>query len=239
MGFFIFLVCFIILGITIFGGYFLDWNWTGFSISQPTPEGVSNKKLLWDWLDLLFVPFAVVIGAWYLQRSQRNTEKLIEEEHEQRATFENYLEWMTSVILDGKILDASNSAIVSELARIRTLTALRSLDGGRKADVLQFLRDAGLIEKDNSILSLNSADFRYALLDSAILSDVKVHAANFQGASFKDANLARSDFTGCDFSHANFEDAEVIAVNFFQASLKEAKISQNQVESSCTHQTRF
>jgi len=62
---------------------------------------------------------------------------------------------------------------VRAVARSRTLTLLRRLDGERKGHVVQFLYESGLITKDRTSVNLAGANLEGAYLTSAILSGAK------------------------------------------------------------------
>lgn len=64
-------------------------EWTGFgAYTNPKGEYV-RAKTLWDWMDLLIVPIALAIGAWFLNKSEKNRELIVER---QRAELEREIE---------------------------------------------------------------------------------------------------------------------------------------------------
>src|SRR5215208_5291409 len=67
------------LGILVYLGYGLGW--TGFGQSS-TKEGVQPAKTLWEWLGLLFVPTMLALGAFLLNRLQKQHEYRIQEAQE-------------------------------------------------------------------------------------------------------------------------------------------------------------
>jgi hypothetical protein len=88
------------------------------------------------------------------------------------------------------------------LARAWTLTVLPTLDGNRKRRVLQFLYEAGLIDKERPIVGLRGADLRGADLRGAFLSD-----ANLRGAFLSGAFLSGADLRGADLREAELNGA--------------------------------
>jgi hypothetical protein len=118
------------------------WKWSGFS-----------KKTLWDWLLLLGVlaiPLVLALGTlWFnaqqrqmsdalmknqhdtalaMSQQQRDTALAIAEDQQREATLNTYLDRMSELLLNQHLHDPR----VRELARARTVTALRSLDPFRE-----------------------------------------------------------------------------------------------------------
>jgi len=152
-------------------GVFPEPDWTGFGTPKLTADqqAIPQFKTLWDWLDLLLVPLVLAIGGFFLNRSEnRYALKLqerreaearkieeqriqeahnLEEQRAQEAGLNAYLDQMTQLLLDNnnKLRASKAGDEVRSVARARTLTVLRVLDGARKATVLQFLYEAKLI----------------------------------------------------------------------------------------------
>jgi uncharacterized protein YjbI with pentapeptide repeats len=89
-----------------------------------------------------------------------------------------------------RICAAQQKKMKQKIARARTLTVLRGLDSSRKASVIQFLHEAGLIDKDRCIINLKGADLRGADLSNADLSSATLDNANLSGANFERAELS-------------------------------------------------
>ena len=101
-------------------------------------------KTLWDWMDLLIIPIFLAGGAFFLNRSERNTEREIATDRQQEAALQLYLDRMADLLLKEKLQTAENKE-VHDVATIRTLTVLRGLDSKRRGMVLRFLHEANLI----------------------------------------------------------------------------------------------
>ena len=69
---------------------------------------------------------------------------------------------MLELLLNKNLLSSPTGSDVREVARARTLTALRRVGGRRKRDILQFLHEAGLISRSNPVVDLRGADLREA-----------------------------------------------------------------------------
>jgi hypothetical protein len=119
-------------------------------------EEVQPAKTLWDWLQLLIVP-AILVGVTFVwtasqtrsdnKREDRRiaADRAAAEEARRDATLQGYLGEMSGLMLDKKLLTSTAGSAVSTVASTVTLTTLRRLDGERKAAVVRFLYEAGLL----------------------------------------------------------------------------------------------
>ena len=205
-------------------------NWTGFgSYTKPHKDYVRGKTL-WDWLQLLIIPLILTGGIWWLNKRQEQSKidlNLKQEESKQKLesnnrkqnTLENYFDKMSELILkDGSLKNNENAQTI---ARARTLLVMRELDGNRKAQALQFLRDSKLIRKPPTI------DLQFVVLDGvnferARLDDCQIKNAYFKKATFHEASLEDSNVEGCDFTDSKFTKAVLKNTIFNNAILKGA-----------------
>jgi len=141
--------------VLIYAGYWVSW--TGFS-GYGNPKGEwQREKTLWDWMDLLFVPLVVALGAavftWLTNKREREAEgnhvKAAADAEEQRAktdrgialdrsretALQTYLDRMTELIKEG-LRESKEDDAKRSIARARTLTVLRQLDRERKGLLL-------------------------------------------------------------------------------------------------------
>ena len=141
------------------------WVWTGFVAEHGngTPSAQQPAaKSLWDWLQLLIVPFVLALAAFALNAAQDRRESTRDEERASREraaaddraredSLRGYFQQISDLITDHRLGShgpqslTSRSPDVEGLARTLTLTVLRRLDGERKGLVLQFLAEAKLI----------------------------------------------------------------------------------------------
>jgi uncharacterized protein YjbI with pentapeptide repeats len=162
-------------------------------------------KTFWDVLQLLGVlaiPVVVVIASsiFSIQLNQTNL-RTIKQQHQtdiqiasdqQRETaLQNYLESISGLLLNNKLLQSKPGDTVREVARVQTLTTLRGLDPTRKAILLHFLYEANLIGSTlftneskppkviPAIVSMSGADLHYAHLSGADLSGADLYYATF------------------------------------------------------------
>lgn len=236
------------------GGYWLKWNWTGFPM-----------KTEWDWLNLLGVfaiPVVAGLGvAWYTAKQtqaseaaaeqQRKTElEVAEQRHKteleiasdnQRETvLQVYIDKMSELLLVNNLRQSKESDEVRNIARVRTLSVLVRLDPIRKASVLQFLGESGLIDSGNRILDLSEADLSNTDLSHTTLFRLiweegseepdsigfDLSKTNLHGANLREANLASTCFVHTNLSNANLSYAFIDDENnFFGADLSNANLN--------------
>src|SRR3712207_72993 len=116
------------------------------------------------------------------------------------------------------------------VARARTLTVLPRLGGDRKARVVQFLYESGLITKDKVIVDLlKGADLHGANLGEAQLSYANLSRANLSEAQLRaglhQANLSEADLSGADLSYATLTYADLGDAKLSKANLRGAGLS--------------
>jgi uncharacterized protein YjbI with pentapeptide repeats len=198
--------------------------------------GFETKTLL-DWMQLLLVPLLLAGGVFFLNRSEKETERQraedraklereIATDRQQEAALQSYLDRMADLLLNEKLRTSENEEI-RNVARTRTLTVLRGLDPTRKGIVLRFLREADLISKP--IINLRGADLSGANLRGADLESVTFLLTNLQGADLRGANLEnvdlrRANLQDADLRDTNLERAAISSANLQNANLQKAFI---------------
>src|SRR5260221_4642151 len=179
------------LGIlTFLDGYYLNWRLTGF-----------GSKTLWDWLGLSIVPTIICFGAFLFNRSENN-----------ETALQGYLDQMSVLLLDkdNKLDDPKEGNRARAVAQARTSTILRRLDGNRKAEVLLFLQEAKLINKDSAVIDLRNSN-----LTGLILNDATLRDANLEEVDLRHAELRNSDLRG-----AKIAKARLIGAYLYNADLR-------------------
>src|SRR5215216_242204 len=192
-------ICFLVLAIAVFVylGYHFRWRWTGFP-----------QKRLFDWIQILIIPVAVAIGTFVLNRAakrrddeaqqeQRESEEAIETARAEEASLQAYLDYISRLLTDPDrpLRRTHMGDNLSVVARAQTLTVLGRLeDEARKRRVLQFLQEAGLIDRTYPVVNLQGAnlqeaDLLGAYLQGADLREAVLLAAHLQGAVLGGANL--------------------------------------------------
>ena len=222
-------------------------NGTGFNgytkvttthIISGTNAGTTNRteeyqpgKALWDWMQLLFIPVVLAVaGFWFNHRENKAANKrymddqAIAHDNQRAAALEAYIDKMSELLLDKEnpLRQSKPEDEERKIARVRTLTVLPRLDGGRKRNVIHFLVESGLIGKGESYLiergaDLSKADLSQFKLSGVELSGANLSEANLTGAELSGANLSGANLSGADLSYANLKGAKVTDKQLAQA----------------------
>jgi uncharacterized protein YjbI with pentapeptide repeats len=214
-----------------------------------------HGKTLWDWLDLLIVPVALALGAWWINRvSEKNEQKRANRENEiereiaadriRESALQTYLDRMAELLFERNLRNLQPNGEVRTVARARTLTVLQSLDGVRKGTVVRFLYEAGLITVkqqsgivettativDLSDANLMDADLSGSTLNKANLSRVRLGRANLgaaklNGAELSEAALGDADLSYTELNNAKLGGAFLIGATLIYAQMRNADMS--------------
>lgn len=189
-----------------------------------------NNKTLWDWMELLVIPMVLAVGVWWLDKSEKETERKINIDSHCQQQLNHYLESMTKLLLDKDLRGSESKAEIRIIARVQTLTVLRNLDLSRKAEVIRFLYEADLINKRNPIVDLSSANLSDVNLDDINLSEASLIGVNFccaslQGTDLSGANLRWANLTSCDLRRCNLSTCELNECILENSDLRNADLS--------------
>lgn len=236
----------IILGVLSLGlllaairlGYSLSWTGIG-EYHGPSGEHYRSKSL-WDWMQLLLLPGVVAMAAIWLKKSQKEHPRAtegdpqplaVEREREQLSeeVLQRWFDGMGKLMLDNGLRTSPPEHEVRQVARARTLAALRQLDGKRKGLLLRFLQESNLILKHQAAVDLqradlSGADINGATLDSASLYGVDLSGANLAVGNLKGADLRKADLSGTDLSGSDLRDIELNEANLTGALLSVADL---------------
>jgi len=214
-----------------------NWHWTGL-VDVPKDANTIRGKTLWDLLDLVVVPIALAIGAWYLKKEDVKLEREIEESRAQETALEAYLNYMSDLLIERKLKAQDTDPATKDLAQIRTLTMLRRLSASRKNYLMGFLSDSGLM----SIMSLNNANLSgvdltglYTKLEpqawepvldqSTFTSFLKDMEANLMPPELGSVNLSNAKLCAADLSNANLSHTDLSGADLSAADLSGAKLN--------------
>src|SRR5258708_9996370 len=141
--------------LVLLGGYKFNWDWTGFSGSN------KSGKTLWDWMQLLFIPVVLAAaGFWFNDRERKIEQQRVEADREisfdnqREAALKEYIDKLSELLLHENLFKSEPKSKPKKISRVRTLTVLPRLDSRRKRNVLQFLYEASLINKNTPIVDL-------------------------------------------------------------------------------------
>jgi uncharacterized protein YjbI with pentapeptide repeats len=219
-------------------GYSLPW--TGIAeYHGPNGEHYRSKSL-WDWMQLLLLPGVVALAATWLRKRQvehpRETEgdprpQAVEWERERLSeeVLQRWFDGTGKLMLDNGLRTSPPEHDVRQLARARTLAALRELDAKRKGLLLRFLHESNLILKHQASVDLQGADFSGADLNGAILDSASLYAVDLSGANLaivnlNGAELRKADLSGTDLSGSDLRATELNAANLTGALLTVADL---------------
>lgn len=199
---------------------------TGFD-GHPINPDWQRGKTLWDWLELLIIPAVLAGGAWWLNKTEKETdrevaqkridsEQQLAKDKQQEDRLQTYFDRMTELLLKEGLRTSKSEDEVRSIARTRTLSTLRTLDGTRKGLLLRFLEESGLI-KEKHIVDLANADLSGANLSGVDLRGVYLIKADLRKADLSGANLRDTNLSKANLSGANLTDAQVTDEQLAQA----------------------
>jgi hypothetical protein len=200
-------------------------------------EIFQSGKTFWDWLNLASTLAIPIVLFQFESREQKRASQRAQEEKEsaekqaevekaiadnslREEALQSYIDRMSQLLLDKNLknLDLENPLrdIALDVARARTLSVLRTLDGKRKGSLIEFLIDLELIGE----LNLSEVYLYEADLKRVNLSGVNLRGADLRGADLRDANLK-----GADLSFTNLRGANLKGINLNDANLQSATLS--------------
>jgi hypothetical protein len=194
-------------------------------------------KTVWDFLQLLIVPLMLVaIGLVFsLQQDARQqrvegqraaAERELAEQRAQDEALQAYLDQMSQLMLERKLLEAEQGDPVHTLAQARTSTAILRLDAEHNESVTRFLIDSGLaVSSEASARLLREITLSHATLSDANLPDANLSDANLSDANLSNAALWHADLKGADLSNATLRDVRLSYANLRYANLSDAKLN--------------
>lgn len=234
--------------VLILYAYQLQLAWTGFGASQgPDTYQYQFAKSFWDWLQLLVVPVALSIAAYWFNRANNkmkhqmadkrdDIERTIAAENQQATLLQDYLERISDLLLARKFQDPQTSMEACNIARAYTLIVLPRLNAQRKGILLRFLYESQLITSptkgcillrnaDLSNVDLEHFDLSGANLNSANLDGAKLSGAILSEAQLQGAYLCGADMSGATLRGANLHSADLTNGNLNGAILREANLA--------------
>jgi len=212
------------------GGYYFHWAWTGFgSYTTPKVDGQDfhARKTLWDWMQLLIIPTVLASAALLFNMRNAKTQLALAEESQRESALQRYFDEMSKLLLEKGLRESKKNDEVRKVARARTISVLRTLDGERKGMLLKFLYESQLINKTDPIIDLSYADLEGANLQNARLGNANLSLVALRGAFLFSAELTRSSLNGASLREANLsgaclEHADLKHVDLIDADLSDA-----------------
>lgn len=230
---------------------------TGFVSYYDQSGEFPPAKTLWDFFQLLIIPLVLSIGGFFLNRAEKSREIQSQEqrhktdleiadfrrkqdqeniaEQQRSSTLQQYLDDISVLILKESLNKETNhEAPVIQIARVKTLTALRILENDTKRMdlIFQFLRDSGLAE-----FLLSKTTFGKINLQHANLNSINISKSNFSDAELSNTKLINAKCVETNFSHAVLNRAwlyhtKLYGADFFQAELIGAVLTASDLENA-------
>jgi uncharacterized protein YjbI with pentapeptide repeats len=240
-----------LVALLVWLGYDPRHQWTGFPGRPPVAQGQGQStdaqpaKTLWDWLQLLIIPAILAAGGlWFSQQQQMQADRANQAQHlsdnavaldqARESVLNTYIDRMSDMLLQDHLRTTSDQG-ARTIARARTLTALRRLDGDRRGLLVRFLVEAGLIGAGNTGIDVTTADLSGATagrtdLHGANLAEVDLRGAhlnqaNLQQADLHEAHLGRADLSGAQLQGAMLRTADLSGANLAGVDLSGANLS--------------
>jgi uncharacterized protein YjbI with pentapeptide repeats len=205
------------------------WFW-GVLVGYVNPEakGATNRKDVVQAFALIVAGVVAAIGAIVGIANLRQQREL-EEQRAQEDAMQAYFEQMGHLLTDHNLSDTDQKE-VRQLAKAQSLTVAGRLDQDRKGQLLVFLYDAGLINKDEPVVNISHARFSDASLSDANLgkanlSNAYFNRANLHKAYLRDADLHKADLRGATLSGATLSGADLRDADLRDANLRDADLS--------------
>src|SRR5919202_925436 len=187
----VFVVCVVL--VYIFG--FFGWAETGLNWAGLWDlTGFSGTKL-WHWLNLLIVPAALAISVLLHNREQSRRQQAAEEQRAQNAALQAYLDHVGDLVADKKLSTSQPDEDACTVVRARTLTILNSLASNGKRNVLEFLYQSKLINKEQTVIDVEGANLSRANLSCVALSEANLSRTILSGANLGGAVLRKADLS--------------------------------------------
>lgn len=202
--------------------------------------GFSNTTVL-QWLELIVVPISLAVGAYYFSESQSRSEQLIAANHDEEVLLQGYMDSMSELVLEKQLRKATGNSEeekdLRNVARSRTLITLRGLvtpnpDGHnrRRASLLRFLYETKLIDNQDTIVSLEKANFEVAYARKFVLENANLRRADLYRAYLRRANLKNANLAGAYLVRANLRKADLTGANLSEADLRGADLSKAKLQ---------
>jgi len=219
------------LGFRFIGGVWPEWTGIG-EFLLPPPE-YQPAKTLWDYLELLIVPFVLAVGAILFNKAESKSKIEIETKRAQESKYQNYLDKISNLWSSDAWSGLSSSQEARYMAKARTISVLSEVDINRRKVIVNFLRGGNLIGEEGVINLTNAEimdsnfdnlDFSYVDLSKADLTGTSFNGSNFFHVILDDSNLSRADLSGAYLSEASLVGADLYKAKSVKANFSKADL---------------
>src|SRR5215208_2707288 len=197
-----------------------------------------GRMTLREWLPIvgaLLVSVVIALGIWgitwqleklenqrarqaqKLENQRGEAERELAEQRAQDEALQAYLDQMSQLILDRKLLEVEQGDPVHApgdpvhtLAQASTSTAILRLDAKHNESVTHFLINSDLsVRSEDSARLLRGSTLSHAELSGANLPNADLGDAELSGADLSNALLLNANLIGADLSDANLSGADL------------------------------
>src|SRR5215208_3510628 len=216
-----------------------------------------GRMTLREWLPIvgaLLVSVVIALGIWgitwqleklenqrarqaqKLENQRGEAERELAEQRAQDEALQAYLDQMSQLILDRKLLEVEQGDPVHApgdpvhtLAQASTSTAILRLDAKHNESVTHFLINSDLsVRSEDSARLLRGSTLSHAKLSGAHLPNADLGDADLSGADLSNALLDNADLVAhlpnADLSGASLIGADLSDANLFSADLSDANL---------------
>jgi uncharacterized protein YjbI with pentapeptide repeats len=213
-------------------------------------------KTIWDFVELLFIPLALGLGAYFLNRSEKNREISVEEKraalereimigNQRHTALQAYFEKMTDLLIKENIRDLQKDVKVNNskktetgrrqlealsAARAWTKTTLSYLNYNQKSIVIEFLLANDLIYTEKTLIDLSDEDLEGVTFHRRNLSKVRLCEAILTNAKFDGCWLNDADLTHTNLNGATFNKCKMYKTNLYETDASGARFLSTEMD---------
>jgi uncharacterized protein YjbI with pentapeptide repeats len=211
----------IVTGYLLYYRFILGWtrwaDWTGFGNDNST-------RTLWDYLGLILASIATIVIVLLNERNQERRKMIeidIAADQQRENILRTYLDDMGKMLMEKNLKGekGKEDSPILDIAQVKTITALRTLDKERRNFIFQFLRDSGLGD-----FILIKASMSNLNLEWGNLADLNLSGANLIEANLRGTQLFKANLCGSFLTNANLSDAKIVGANLSGAFLDNANL---------------
>lgn len=183
-------------------------------------------------------------------QKHRDQDQRQSDERSMRTTFENYIQEISSLLLNRKFNRTDPEHLLH--IRVKTLTTLRHVDAVRSRDIIQFLYESRLLRTNlpkEVRLTLNGADLSNVefvglgsrVLDLRYLNLAGVYAPNivFARCDLQEANFDEAILTNAKFSSLRMNNASFRSIYATDMTMTDIPFYGNDFRNSILHRIRL
>jgi hypothetical protein len=200
-------------------------SWLGTSpLLNDQGEVIYPGKSIWDLVQLLIVPLMLAVVAYMFNSTQAQRERELAERRNQEEVLETFIHNMSELILEHDLMHAGQKSPTGILARTMIRTSVYRVSPAKKSAMVRFLKEAGLIDGPESVVSVAGCDFREARLGKMNLASTNLANANLMNAVLRETSGSMANFTEANLSSADLEGADLRDSKFVRANLAGANL---------------